>query len=143
MQHCQITGRLTKEPELKQTKNGKELCAFTIVSNDGYGDYKTTDFIDCVAYAKSATNISNFFHKGDIITVDGGFHNHPFSTYMGKNGKEYDLPNWQFQVEKFFFPLVPKKDTSVELEVESNSQNSDDTSSPKDFTEISDEDIPF
>ena len=41
-----LTGRLTKDVELRQTTSGTSVCNFTIAVDSGYGDEKKTDFIN-------------------------------------------------------------------------------------------------
>lgn len=68
-----IMGRLTKEPELRQTPQGTAVCSFTIAVNrrfakDGQQD---CDFINCTAWQNTAEFICKYFHKGDMIAVVG------------------------------------------------------------------------
>lgn len=76
MQHNNVVtlmGRLTAEPELK-TAGGTEVVNFCIAVERQYarqGETKQTDFVDCVAWRNSATFISKYFHRGDMISVAG------------------------------------------------------------------------
>ena len=65
-----LVGRLTKEPELKYTKDGKGYCNFTLaVSRDFKKD--ETDFINCVAWDKRAEAIANYVKKGNKLGIIG------------------------------------------------------------------------
>lgn len=65
-----LVGRLTKEPELKYTKDGKGYCNFTLaVSREFKKD--ETDFINCVAWDKRAEAIANYVKKGNKLGVIG------------------------------------------------------------------------
>lgn len=79
-----LTGRLTKAPELKQTQNGKSVCSFTIAV-DRSRDRKKTDFIPIVAWGKTAEFISQWFGKGDLITIAGRIE---VRNYEDKNGNK-------------------------------------------------------
>lgn len=79
-----LTGRMTKAPELKQTKNGKSVCSFTIAV-DRSRDRKKTDFIPIVAWGKTAEFISQWFGKGDLITIAGRIE---VRNYEDKNGNK-------------------------------------------------------
>ena len=68
---CIIMGRLTRDPELRHTNSGKAVTTFTIAIDNGYGDNKTTDFINCVAWEKTAEFIKNWFAKGRMIVLVG------------------------------------------------------------------------
>ena len=63
-----LMGRLTRNPELKYTSNGKAYATFTLAVQ------KTKDeaeFIDCVAWEKTAENIAEYFGKGNRILIQG------------------------------------------------------------------------
>ena len=63
-----LMGRLTRDPELKYTSNGKAYTTFTLAVQ------KTKDeaeFIDCVAWEKTAENIAEYFRKGNRILIQG------------------------------------------------------------------------
>lgn len=68
-----LTGRLTKDPELKYSQHGAAIARFTLAVNrqfkkDGQPD---ADFISCVAFNKTAENLCNFMSKGSQIGVVG------------------------------------------------------------------------
>ena len=66
-----ITGRLTKDPELKTTQNGKSVTSFTVANETGYGDYKKTNFLNIVAWGKTAEFVASYFKKGSAIGICG------------------------------------------------------------------------
>lgn len=68
--NVQLAGRLTAKPELKKTPNGTSVCQFTIAVNRKI-DNNTADFINCVAWQKTAEFITKYFDKGTAIFVDG------------------------------------------------------------------------
>jgi len=70
MNKCIQLVRITREPEIKQTKTGKEICSFSGAFNEKYGDNETTHFFDYVAFGKTAENISKYFSKGQRILID-------------------------------------------------------------------------
>lgn len=65
-------GRLTEDPSdnLRYTPGGTAVLNFTIAINRSYDDEKT-DFIDCVAWRKTAENMANYLEKGRKIAVEG------------------------------------------------------------------------
>jgi single-strand DNA-binding protein len=69
-----LVGRLTKEPELKSTQSGKSVISFTVAIprkfTDANGE-RQSDFINCVAFGKTAEFVEKHFNKGDIISIDG------------------------------------------------------------------------
>ena len=66
-----LIGRMVKDIELRTTQGGKTVGTFTVAVDDGYGDKKTTDFINCVAWEKTAEFIHNHFGKGRMIVLVG------------------------------------------------------------------------
>lgn len=69
-----LVGRLTADPELRQTQSGVASCRFTVAVNRKYkndkGDYDA-DFISCTAWRQTAEFVSRYFTKGQMITLDG------------------------------------------------------------------------
>lgn len=70
MNYVGLLGRLTRDPELKQTSSGKLYCRFSLaVKKEFVKD--GVDFINCVAWDKRAEFIANYFTKGQRILVQG------------------------------------------------------------------------
>lgn len=80
-----LMGRLTRDPELRHTGSGTPVASFTVAIDDGYGDNKTTNFINCVAWNKQAEFVSNYFTKGRMIIVIGRIQTR---TWEGQDGKK-------------------------------------------------------
>lgn len=130
--------KMCKDPELKQTKSGKNICNFTVASNYGWGENKGTDFIRCVAWNKTAEMISKNFHKGDNLIIEGRWHDRPYQ----KNEHGYDIPNWVYSVDNVVF-LPRVKAPTLEDEYKPGFDVTSDSSSD-DFSEIhNDGDLPF
>ena len=66
MNNIVLIGRMTKDPELKYTNNGKGNTRFTLAVQRNKDE---TDFINCVAWEKTAENIAEYFKKGSQIAV--------------------------------------------------------------------------
>lgn len=64
-------GRLTRDPELRRTGTGKAVTSFTLAIDDGYGENKTTEFVDIVAWEKLAETCANYLRKGSKAAVEG------------------------------------------------------------------------
>ena len=70
MNSINLVGRLTADPELKQTNSGKSVCSFTLaVSRPRVKD--TTDFINCNVWNQSAEYLTSYGHKGNLVAVTG------------------------------------------------------------------------
>lgn len=74
MNQIVLVGRLSKEPELRETEDGKKVSNITLAITRNYknaeGEYDT-DFIDCVLWNSIAENTVEYVNKGDIIGVKG------------------------------------------------------------------------
>lgn len=70
-----LMGRLTADPELRQTQSGIASCRFTIAVNRRFVDKNTgerqADFISCTAWRQQAEFISRYFRKGSMICIEG------------------------------------------------------------------------
>lgn len=85
LNNISIMGRLTKAPELKFTQSNKPVLSFSIANDSGFGDDKKTDFIDCVAWNKTAEFISQYFDRGDLIILAGRL---TTRTWQDQNGNQ-------------------------------------------------------
>lgn len=64
-----LTGRICKKLELKNLKDDKSVCEFTIATNRiGQED---ADFINCIVWNKQAENLVKYQDKGSLIGVEG------------------------------------------------------------------------
>ena len=73
LNHIVIAGRLTHDPELRQAGE-TPVCSFRIASDRDYKNKageKETDFIDVVAWRKTAETVSKYFTKGRMAIVSG------------------------------------------------------------------------
>lgn len=70
-----ISGNLTRNPELKQTKKGIDFLTFTVAFNDQVRDGDTfkqyPNFIDVTYYGTSAKNIYPYLRKAQHVCVSG------------------------------------------------------------------------
>lgn len=73
MNHVSIIGRLAAAPELKKTPNGYSVTSFTVaITRPGTrGENEVADWIDCVAWRKTAEFVCKYFDKGSPIVIQG------------------------------------------------------------------------
>lgn len=74
LNHIDIMGRLTRDPELRHTQDGTPVCSFSIACEQdraGKDGTKSTDFIDIVCWSKGAEFASKYFSKGQLVAVSG------------------------------------------------------------------------
>lgn len=143
LNHIAIQGRLTADPELKTTAEGTSYCRFSIaVDRPGKNESgeKTADFFNCIVWRKTAEIVSNWFGKGDWITIVGSLRNH---TWMKDDEKRTST---QILVKEVHFTGGKKNDREEKPELpatppELEGINDFDLS---EFEEIlSGEDVPF
>lgn len=70
MNQVQLTGRLTKDPEVRYTQNQEPVARFTLAV-DRAGKDAGADFIGCSAFGKTAEVIGKYCQKGRLIGVTG------------------------------------------------------------------------
>ena len=80
-----LMGRLTRDPELRHTGSGTPVCSFSIAIDNGYGENRSTDFINCVAWNKTAEFVEKYFAKGRMIIVVGRISTR---SWEGQDGKK-------------------------------------------------------
>ncbi len=80
-----LMGRLTRDPELRHTGSGTAVCSFSIAINNGSGENQTTDFVNCVAWNKTAEFVEKYFTKGRMIVVVGRISTR---SWEGQDGKK-------------------------------------------------------
>ena len=74
MNHIVLQGRLVRDPELRYTPSNTPVAAFPLAVERDYapqGADRTTDFIDCVAWRKTAEFVDRWFSKGSLVLVSG------------------------------------------------------------------------
>lgn len=81
-----LVGRLTKDPVLRKTANGVSVTSFTVASTrrfkqEGQPD---ADFINTVAWNKTADSVSQYTHKGSLVGVEGRIQTRSYDDQSGK-----------------------------------------------------------
>ncbi|MEI6131434.1 MAG: single-stranded DNA-binding protein [Bacillota bacterium] len=81
-----VIGRLTKDPEIRETSTGKIVASFTVAVDRrvAKGAEKKADFINCVAWEGRAEFIKNYFAKGVRIAVEGRLETRNWDDAEGK-----------------------------------------------------------
>ena len=74
LNHIVIMGRLTRDPEYRTTGSNLSVCNFSVAVDRDFSSQsgeKETDFIDCVAWRKTAEFVTKYFVKGSMVVVSG------------------------------------------------------------------------
>ncbi len=83
-----IMGRLVRDPELRTTQQGTSVCSFRIACDRNYtpnGQERKADFVDIVAWGKTAEFICKFFQKGSMIAIEGSLQTRQYQDKQGSN----------------------------------------------------------
>jgi single-strand DNA-binding protein len=82
-----LGGRITADPELKQTPSGVSVCSFSIAVNRKVGKDKEqqADFFNCKAWRSTAEIVSKYFKKGSSICIVGNLQQ---NTWTDQNGQK-------------------------------------------------------
>jgi single-strand DNA-binding protein len=99
-----LMGRLTADPELRQTPQGTAVTSFTIAVDRRIKteNGQQADFITCVAWRKTAEFICRYFQKGRMIAIEGQIQSRSWDTQDGKRqyATEVIVDNVSFTGEK-------------------------------------------
>ena len=86
-----IDGRIAKDFELKTTQTGKSVVSFTIAHDDGYGDKKSTDWHNVVAWGSLADMVKTKIAKGYEVVVDGCLKQNSYTDRNGVECQSYEV----------------------------------------------------
>ena len=152
-----LIGRLTKDPELRTTPTGRNVCQFSVAVSRNFTNAngeREADFINCVVWDKQAENLVKYQKKGNQIAVEGRIQTR---NYDDKDGKkvyvtEILASNISFLDSKGTgatgntsfnnLPEPPMVDTSSN-NMETVYKKKDPFEAFGDSIEISDNDLPF
>lgn len=99
-----LVGRLTADPELRQTQSGIASCRFTVAVDRRFADKSTgerqADFITCTAWRQTAEFVSRYFNKGKLICIEGSLRN---NNYQDRNHPEITHYTMDVQVDNVEF----------------------------------------
>lgn len=81
-----LGGRLTADPELKQTPSGVAVCSFTLAINRKFSKdgQQEADFINCQAWRVTAEFINRYFRKGSSICIIGSIQTRSWQDQNGQ-----------------------------------------------------------
>lgn len=82
-----LMGRLTRDPEMRQTPNGITVARFSVAVNRRFAKegQQSADFIECVAWRQTAEFLCRYFHKGNMIALVGSIQSR---SWDGSDGKK-------------------------------------------------------
>lgn len=85
-----LVGRIVRDPELKRTTSGTSVTSFTVAIDNPTkaGGDKTTSFIPCTCWSKTAENVAKYCPKGTLVGIDGRINQR---SYEDKSGAKHSI----------------------------------------------------
>ena len=78
-------GRLCRDPEVKETADGKKFAKYTIAVDRRFAQEKIADFFICTAFGKQGEFVAKYLRKGTKILMSGRIQN---DNYTKKDGQK-------------------------------------------------------
>lgn len=82
-----LVGRLTKDVDLRYTGSGTAVASFTVAVNRQFTNQngeREADFVNCVAWRKTAETLANFTRKGSLIGLEGRIQTRSYENQQGQ-----------------------------------------------------------
>ena len=99
-----LIGRLTRDAKFK-TVGETNIASISIAYSTGYGDKKKSNYIDCVAFGKTAEVVKNYTKKGSQIAIEGSLEQ---DSWDGQDGKK----NYKTKIKIASLQLLGSKDAA-------------------------------
>ncbi len=150
LNRAQIIGRLTQDPELRQTGGGQSVCSFSVATNRSWKDQsgetkEQAEFHNLVAWGKLAEIASNYLKKGRRVYVEGRIQTR---SWEDNNGQKH----WKTEIIAENLIMLDSKNeggggSSYSNNEEKSSQSEDFSPTPASSgnqdDDVSIEDVPF
>ncbi len=135
-----LVGRITKDPEKKETQSNIAVVSFTLAVNRQFTDSsgeRQADFIQCVVWRKQAENLARFVKKGALLGIEGRIQT-----------RTYEVEGVTRYVTEVVCDSVQFLESKGSSTNETTSQKDTDTADNDEFYETSkqlaaEEDLPF
>lgn len=142
MNRVVIIGRITADPEMRSTPNGKTVTNFTVAVSRK-GDKDKTDFFRCAAWGKTGEVCGQYLSKGKKVCVVGEVSARAYTDKQGEAKASLEV----FVTEVEFLSPRSEEREPVSTAMPSYSQeqleHAKQTAVDGEFTEITDGDLPF
>lgn len=92
-----ITGNLTRDPELRATAGGTQILAFGVAVNDRRRNQQTGEwedvpnFVDCIVFGSRAEAVSRFISKGSKVAIEGKLRYSSWETKEGQRRSKLEV----------------------------------------------------
>ena len=127
-----VIGRLGQDPECRQTRNGHQMCTFSVADNRRYTNsegerIESTTWVSCVAYRRRAEVIQENLKKGNLVYLEGEVSTRDFVHRDGTPGYAVEL---EVNTIQFLQPRDPYDDEAPLEEAEPESGWDPETEEP-------------
>ena len=87
-----ISGRLTRDAEVRFNTNGTAVLSFSVANNTGYGDNQRTHYFDCAIFGKRAeSRLKEYMLKGQQVVVEGEVSLNQYEKKDGTSGASLNV----------------------------------------------------
>ena len=150
-----LTGRLTRDIELRRTQSGAAVASFTLAVDRSFKreGQPEADFINCVAWNRSAETMAQYLHKGSLIGVDGRIQTRNYDNQQGQRVyvTEVNVQNFHFLESKGTHQEYENTEQSQKQEYQGTQQATTKYDGVRTFgreeynepIDIKDSDLPF
>ena len=135
MNKLTIIGNLTRDPELRTTTSGTNVCSFTVAVNRRNKE-KEADFFRVSAWRELGENCAKFLAKGRKVCVVGPV---GVQTYQGRDGKTYADMTVQAQEVEFLTSV----EEAARMAKAENAAYEEKTDPQSGMTQVETDDLPF
>lgn len=135
-----LTGRLSRDPELKYTQSGTAVAQFTLAVNRRFTNQqgqREADFINCVMWRKAAENFANFTHKGSLVGIEGRIQTRNYENQEGQRVYVTEV------IAENFSLLEPKSQSQQEANRTNDGTFDQYAGFSGEQIDIQDSDLPF
>jgi single-strand DNA-binding protein len=111
-----LTGRLTRDPELRYTPSGTAVSSFAVASSRNYkgqdGEWKqTVTYVNAVAWGKLAVLVNEYLKKGSAVYVEGSLNSRSWETEDGQKRSLLEIRAQTVQfLDRIARPEVPEEE---------------------------------
>jgi len=138
-----ISGRLTRDVELRYLQTGTPVAKLSLAFNRNYqknGEWQQeTGYIDVVVWNKRAEQCAEYLHKGSPVLVEGYLKTHTYVDKNEQNRKVTEIVSSKVS----FLEKESYGSTSNEEFQPSGNDNNKNTKQSQPVAEVTDDDVPF
>ena len=126
-----ITGRLTRDPELRYTPNGSAVINMGLASSrrfkDSSGEWtEATTFLDTVAFGELAERCGEYLHKGSAVLMEGSLQSRSWESESGQKRSKVELRAFRVQFLEKLGAAAPREEMAGEPEEKAEEKTEDE-----------------